>query len=154
MGFAEDVPEQVLYSNAHYALEQIDKGVARGARWRLRIRSAIEQAFGLLGAGLGSSPLLTIALVVLGCGLLACGLMKARFETDEYKLWTETGGRLEDETDYTDSVLGEGSLPSNELLIQVARSGESAISREALEEHLKLVRQIATEAAVTMWDRT
>jgi hypothetical protein len=94
-----------------------------------------------------------MVLVVVGCGLLACGLLKARFETDEYELWTETGGRLEDESDYTDSVLGEGSLPSNELLVQVARSGKSAISLEALEEHLQLVRRIATEASVTLWNR-
>lgn len=153
MEFADDIPEQVLYSKAHYALSQIDKGEAVGARWRLVIRSAIERAFGTLGAGLGHAPWLAIGLVVVVCGLSAVGLTKARFETDEYKLWTETGGRLEDETDYTNNVLGEGSLPSNELLIQVGRRGSSAITIEALDEHLSLVKRISQNVTVTKWGR-
>ena len=152
MEFDDKVPSHLRYANAQYALEQIANGAATGDKWRLHFRSAIERGFGALGALIGRLPFPVIASVVVICSVLAFGLSRARFETNEYKLWTETGGRLEDEIDYSDRVLGEGSVFSNELVIQVGRDGRSAISVEALDEHLDLVKYLARNVTVEMWD--
>lgn len=153
MDFSEDVPMEARLSNAEFALEQIRQGKARGSVWRLQFRSAIERSFGSLGAVLGRFPWLVIFSVVVVCVLLSLGLLKARFETDESELWVEQGGRLEKELDYTESVLGEGAEATGELLIQVGKEGRSAITPEALLEHLDLVKRVAQNVSVTFYGR-
>ena len=149
MATSEDTPREVLFANAQYALEQIRSGKAVGSESRLQFRSAIEKGFGELGAFLGRFPWVVVFVVVVVTVGLSLGLLKAEFETDAKELWIETGGRLEDETDYTESVLGEGSEATVEAVIQVGKNGKSAITQKALLEHLEVVTRAAQNAFVS-----
>lgn len=153
MDSTADVPDEELYSSAAFALKQIANGAATGSVWRLRFRAFIERKFGSLGAVLGRRPWLAIGLVFLVCVGLGLGLLKAKFETDVNELWVEQGGRLEDEIDYTDAVLGEGAQASAELVIQVGRDGSDATTPEALLEHLAVVTRVAQNVSITQWGR-
>jgi hypothetical protein len=149
MEFSEDIPKEVQLANAKYALDQIRKGNAIGLVPRLRFRSAIEEFFGWLGWRLGAFPLLPIVLVVIIAIGLSVGLRAAEFETDPAELWVEQDGRLESELDYTDAVLGKGAGSSSELVIQTGKGGASAITEEALLEHLQVARRVTRDVSVS-----
>ena len=149
MEFSEAVPREVRFANAEYALDQIRKGNAIGSVRRLQFRSAIERLFGSLGALLGSVPLLSIALVVIITTGLSLGLLVVEFEVEPAELWVEQGGRLENELDYTNEVLGKGAESSNEFVIQVAKNGKSAITEKTLLEHLQVALRVVHNVSVS-----
>jgi predicted RND superfamily exporter protein len=147
MAPSEDIPKEVRYADAHYALEQIRSGKAIGYEWRLQFRSAIERGFGRLGAFVSYYPwIMMLVVVVVTCGL-SLGLLEAEFETEANELWVDQSGRLGDEKDYTESVLGKGSESTVEVAIQVGRDGKSAITQKALLEHLEVVKRAARVAS-------
>ena len=59
------------------------------------------------------------------------------------------GGRLQEELEYSKSVLGEGYGSTNELVIQ---TGERVLTPEGMLRHLKAM-QAATKVTVQVFDR-
>eukprot|EP00118_Oscarella_pearsei_P023302 m.277087 g.277087 ORF g.277087 m.277087 type:complete len:281 (+) comp40607_c0_seq8:81-923(+) len=153
MDFAGELPDQVRFAEAEYAIDQIEKGNANGNVTILRFRAAIESRFKSLGCFIGRQALPTLGIVIVVCGLFSIGLVRAKFEIDEEELWAEKGGRLEDERRYTEQQIGAKSSSSNEVLIQEAKQGVNGISVEALDEHLKTVEFAAKNVSVAMWGR-
>lgn len=128
--------------DANIALEEIRKGNAEGSKISLWGRVIVEQSYETLGRCIGTMiPCAAIGIfitTVVACIILATGLLNARIETDETKLWVEKGGRLEKEIQYTNQYLHPDVQPTSEIVLHTTTEGNFTAS---LLDHLEFLQQ-------------
>ena len=137
----EESELSVRLHDAKQALKEIKAGNASGLVPALYGRALVESVFELLGKFISSwSPYVAsflLGIVILVCALLMIGFIRSDLETDVAELWIETGGRLDNEIEYTDDHLDEGFSNTQELIIQLIQSDNFSAS---LYDHLQILR--------------
>jgi hypothetical protein len=116
--------------------------------------TAAERTFESLGDTITTPPVnvvLALSLLAL-CAALISGLATAEVETEVGKLWVETGGRLEDEIDYT-KAHRRGDSDVNgfrpQLVIQESASADgNVLTVSALKEHYHLLKSVFEDVTV------
>ena len=135
--------------NAKQAVKEIKAGNASGFLPSLYGRAAIESFFEFIGKLITvQSPIVASVLfgiVVIVFALLCIGFQEGHLETEVAELWIETGGRLDNEIDYTEDHLDEDFSTSQELIIQLVKPGNLSAS---LYDHLQVLKA-ATEISFT-----
>lgn len=128
--------------DADVALEEIRRGNGEGSKISLWGRVIIEKCYESLGTSIGSNiPFGSIGIfvsTVVVCLFLAYGLLNARIETDETKLWVEKGGRLEAEMQYTNRYLHPDLQPTSEIVLHTTTEGNLTAS---LLDHLEFLQK-------------
>lgn len=139
--------------DARQALKEIEAGNASGFKPSLYGRAIVESTFDYLGRLITLWPptvaLFTYIGVVLVCALLCIGFVNSDLETNIDELWVETGGRLDNEIEYTDDHLNEDFVSSQEIVIQLVNSDNFSAS---LYDHLQIIKA-ATEINITYDNR-
>ena len=129
--------------NARLAVKEIHAGNASGFLLPLHGRAAIESVFEYLGKLITVwSPILAaifLGAVILVFGVFCIGFMDSELETEVAELWVETGGRLDNEIDYTDEHLDEDFSTTQELIIQLVNNDNFSAS---LYDHLQVMRAV------------
>ena len=137
----EDVCERL--HDAGDALREIREGRAVGCMPCLYGRAAVEALFSFFARVLVLKPplvsLVVFSSVIVVLGVLGSGFHRARVETDEEKLWVESGGRLQNEIKYTERYLPPDQQSSSEVFIQVLRGRDL---KARLRDHLALLRRV------------
>ena len=135
--------------NAKQAVKEIKAGNAAGFLPSLYGRAAVESFFEFIGKLITiQSPIVASVLfgiVVIVFSLLCIGFQDGHLETEVADLWIETGGRLDNEIDYTEDHLDEDFTTSQELIIQLVKTGNLSAS---LYDHLQVLKA-ATEITIT-----
>ena len=131
--------------NAKQAVKEIEAGNASGFLPSLYGRAAIESFFEVIGKLITvQSPIVASVLfgvVVTVFALLCIGFQNGHLETDVADLWIETGGRLDNEIDYTEDHVNEDFSTTEELIVQLVKTDNLSAS---LYDHLQLLKA-ATE---------
>ena len=127
--------------NARLAVKEIHAGNASGCLPSLYGRATIERVFESLGKLITVwSPILAAVLfgtVVLVFAIFCIGFMDGELETEVADLWIETGGRLDNEIDYTEQHVDEDTIATSELIIQLVKNDNFTAS---LYDHLHVMR--------------
>ena len=146
---SEEIDISLRLHNAKQAVKEIKAGNASGFLPALYGRAAIESFFEFIGKLITvQSPIVASVLfgiVVIVFALLCIGFQEGHLETEVAELWIETGGRLDNEIDYTEDHLDEDFSVSQELIIQLVKSGNLSAS---LYDHLQVLKA-ATEISFT-----
>ena len=146
---SEETDISLRLHNAKQAVKEIKAGNASGFLPALYGRAAIESFFEFIGKLITvQSPIVASVLfgiVVIVFALLCIGFQEGHLETEVAELWIETGGRLDNEIDYTEDHLDEDFSVSQELIIQLVKSGNLSAS---LYDHLQVLKA-ATEISFT-----
>lgn len=149
----EESELSVRLHNARQAVHEIKAGNAAGFLPSLYGRAAVESFFEFVGNLITvQSPLVAsvlFAIVVMVFALLCLGFQHSDLETEVSELWIETGGRLDNEIDYTEAHLDEDYLNTQQLVVQLVQSGDLSAS---LYDHLQLLKA-ATEIKFTFANR-
>ena len=139
--------------NAKQAVEEIKAGNASGFLPPLYGRAAIESFFEFIGKLITAWPPIIasvlLAIVIIVFALLCIGFVESHLETEVSELWIETGGRLENEIDYTEDHVDEGFSNTQELIIQLVKTGNLSAS---LYDHLQVLKA-ATDYAFGFGNR-
>ena len=135
--------------NAKQAVKEIKAGNASGFLPSLYGGAAVESFFEFIGKLITiQSPIVASVLfgiVVIVFSLLCIGFQDGHLETDVAELWIETGGRLDNEIDYTEDHLNEDFTTTQELIVQLVKTGNLSAS---LYDHLQVLKA-ATEITFT-----
>ena len=139
--------------NAKQAVKEIKAGNAAGFLPSLYGRAAVESFFEFIGKLITiQSPIVASVLfgiVVIVFSLLCIGFQDGHLETEVADLWIETGGRLDNEIDYTEDHVNEDFSTSEELVIQLVKTSNLSAS---LYDHLQLLKA-ATEISFEFGNR-
>ena len=139
--------------NAKQAVEEIKAGNASGFLPPLYGRAAIESFFEFIGKLITAWPPIIasvlLAIVIIVFALLCIGFVESHLETEVSELWIETGGRLDNEIDYTEDHLNEDFSTTQELIIQLVKTSNLSAS---LYDHLQVVKA-ATEITFRYGDQ-
>ncbi|XP_039957123.1 protein patched [Bactrocera tryoni] len=156
-----DVVDEKLFSDlyvrtswvdAHVALDQIDKGKARGNRTAIYLRSVFQSHLESLGSSVQkhAGKMLFVAILVLST--FCVGLKSAQIHSKVHQLWIQEGGRLESELAYTQKTIGEDEFSTHQLIIQTAQDANASVLHpQALLAHLEVLKK-ATAVKVHMYD--
>ncbi|XP_034476659.1 protein patched [Drosophila innubila] len=156
-----DVVDEKLFSDlyirtswvdAQVALDQIDKGKARGNRTAIYLRSVFQSHLEQLGSSVQKHAGKVLFVAILVLSTFCVGLKSAQIHSKVHQLWIQEGGRLESELAYTQKTIGEDESSTHQLLIQTAHDpNASVLHPQALQSHLEVLMK-ATAVKVHMYD--
>ncbi|KAH8399350.1 hypothetical protein KR215_008222 [Drosophila sulfurigaster] len=156
-----DVVDEKLFSDlyirtswvdAQVALDQIDKGKARGNRTAIYLRSVFQSHLETLGSSVQKHAGKVLFVAILMLSTFCVGLKSAQIHSKVHQLWIQEGGRLESELAYTQKTIGEDVSTTHQLLIQTAHDpNASVLHPQALQSHLEVLIK-ATAVKVHMYD--
>ncbi|EDW32491.1 GL10416 [Drosophila persimilis] len=156
-----DVVDEKLFSDlyirtswvdAQVALDQIDKGKARGSRTAIYLRSVFQSHLETLGSSVQKHAGKVLFVAILVLSTFCVGLKSAQIHSKVHQLWIQEGGRLESELAYTQKTIGEDESSTHQLLIQTAHDpNASVLHPQALLSHLEVLVK-ATSVKVHMYD--
>ncbi|XP_055853785.1 protein patched [Episyrphus balteatus] len=156
-----DVVDEKLFSDlyirtswvdAHVALDQIDKGKARGSRTAIYLRSVFQSHLQSLGYSVQKHAGKVLFVAILVLSTFCVGLKSAQMHSTVNQLWIQEGGRLENELAYTQKAIGEVESSTHQLIIQTAHDpNASVLHPKALLTHLEVLKK-ATSVAVYMFE--
>ncbi|XP_017867953.1 PREDICTED: protein patched [Drosophila arizonae] len=159
-----DVVDEKLFSDlyirtswvdAQVALDQIDKGKARGNRTAIYLRSVFQSHLETLGSSVQKHAGKVLFVAILVLSTFCVGLKSAQIHTKVHQLWIQEGGRLESELAYTQKTIGEDESSTHQLIIQTAHDpNASVLHPQALLSHLEvLVKATAVKVQIndTEW---
>ncbi|KAH8299373.1 hypothetical protein KR044_000728 [Drosophila immigrans] len=156
-----DVVDEKLFSDlyirtswvdAQVALDQIDKGKARGNRTAIYLRSVFQSHLETLGSSVQKHAGKVLFVAILVLSTFCVGLKSAQIHSKVHQLWIQEGGRLESELAYTQKTIGEDESSTHQLLIQTAHDpNASVLHPQALQSHLEVLIK-ATGVKVHMYD--
>ncbi|XP_073845846.1 protein patched [Musca autumnalis] len=156
-----DVVDEKLFSDlyirttwvdAQIALDQIDKGKARGNRTSIYLRSVFQSHFESLGSSVQKHAGKVIFVAILVLSTFCVGLKSVQIHSKVHQLWIQEGGRLETELAYTQKTIGESESSTHQLLIQTGHDpNASVLHPQALLTHLEVLKR-ATAVKVHMFD--
>ncbi|XP_054738607.1 protein patched [Anastrepha obliqua] len=147
-----DLYVRTSWVDAHVALDQIDKGKARGNRTAIYLRSVFQSHLESLGSSVQkhAGKMLFVAILVLST--FCVGLKSAQIHSKVHQLWIQEGGRLESELAYTQKTIGEVESSTHQLIIQTAQDANASVLHpQALLAHLEVLKK-ATAVKVHMFD--
>ncbi|XP_053962100.1 protein patched [Anastrepha ludens] len=147
-----DLYVRTSWVDAHVALDQIDKGKARGNRTAIYLRSVFQSHLESLGSSVQkhAGKMLFVAILVLST--FCVGLKSAQIHSKVHQLWIQEGGRLESELAYTQKTIGEDESSTHQLIIQTAQDANASVLHpQALLAHLEVLKK-ATAVKVHMFD--
>ncbi|XP_049539908.1 LOW QUALITY PROTEIN: protein patched [Anopheles darlingi] len=149
-----DLYIRTSWFDASIALDQIEKGKARGRRSAVYMRSVFQSYLYNLGCWIQKHAGKVLFVAILVLSTFCVGLKSATNHTAIHQLWIEEGGYLEKELAYTRRALGETDSSTHQLLIQTPKDMEASILHPtALLTHLDVVRK-AIAVTVHMYDTT
>ncbi|XP_068147159.1 protein patched [Drosophila tropicalis] len=156
-----DVVDEKLFSDlyirtswvdAQVALDQIDKGKARGNRTAIYLRSVFQSHLEQLGSSVQKHAGKVLFVAILVLSTFCVGLKSAQIHSKVHQLWIQEGGRLESELAYTQKTIGEVESTTHQLVIQTAHDpNASVLHPQALLSHLEVLVK-ATSVKVHMYD--
>ncbi|XP_037825541.1 protein patched [Lucilia sericata] len=156
-----DVVDEKLFSDlyirtswvdAHVALDQIDKGKARGNRTAIYLRSVFQSHLESLGSTVQKHAGKVLFIAILVLSTFCVGLKSAQIHSKVHQLWIQEGGRLESELAYTQKTIGEAESSTHQLLIQTAQDpNASVLHPQALLTHLEVLKK-ASAVKIHMFD--
>ncbi|KAH8394853.1 hypothetical protein KR222_008056 [Zaprionus bogoriensis] len=156
-----DVVDEKLFSDlyirtswvdAQVALDQIDKGKARGNRTAIYLRSVFQSHLETLGSSVQKHAGKVLFVAILVLSTFCVGLKSAQIHSKVHQLWIQEGGRLESELAYTQKTIGEDESSTHQLLIQTAHDPDASVLHpQALLAHLEVLVK-ATAVKVHMYD--
>ncbi|XP_064543470.1 protein patched [Drosophila montana] len=156
-----DVVDEKLFSDlyirtswvdAQVALDQIDKGKARGNRTAIYLRSVFQSHLETLGSSVQKHAGKVLFVAILVLSTFCVGLKSAQIHSKVHQLWIQEGGRLESELAYTQKTIGEDEFSTHQLIIQTAHDpNASVLHPQALLSHLEVLVK-ATAVKVHMYD--
>ncbi|XP_058065596.1 protein patched [Anopheles bellator] len=149
-----DLYIRTSWFDASIALDQIEKGKARGRRSSVYMRSLFQSYLYSLGCWIQKHAGKVLFVAVLVLSTFCVGLKSATSHSTVRELWIQEGGSLEHELAYTQKSLGEMDSSTHQLLIQTPKDMEASILHPtALLAHLDVVRQ-AIAVTVHMYETT
>ncbi|XP_039274094.2 protein patched homolog 1-like [Styela clava] len=137
------------WCDAKFAYEQVVQGKAHGNKHALWFRSKVHQLLFRLGCFVQRRAWFVLIPCLMVLAACAIGLKYGTLETEVENLWVESGGKLEEELEYTKKSIGEGLGATWQILIQ---TGEDTATIESMKLHLAAARA-ATEIKVTVYDQ-
>ncbi|XP_061399904.1 protein patched [Musca vetustissima] len=156
-----DVVDEKLFSDlyirttwvdAQIALDQIDKGKARGNRTSIYLRSVFQSHFESLGSSVQKHAGKVLFVAILVLSTFCVGLKSVHIHSKVHQLWIQEGGRLETELAYTQKTIGESESSTHQLLIQTGHDpNASVLHPQALLTHLEVLKR-ATAVKIHMFD--
>ncbi|XP_037715754.1 protein patched [Drosophila subpulchrella] len=156
-----DVVDEKLFSDlyirtswvdAQVALDQIDKGKARGSRTAIYLRSVFQSHLETLGSSVQKHAGKVLFVAILVLSTFCVGLKSAQIHSKVHQLWIQEGGRLEAEMAYTQKTIGEDEAATHQLLIQTTHDpNASVLHPQALLAHLEVLVK-ATAVKVHLYD--
>ncbi|XP_058979496.1 protein patched-like isoform X1 [Musca domestica] len=156
-----DVVDEKLFSDlyirttwvdAQIALDQIDKGKARGNRTSIYLRSVFQSHFESLGSSVQKHAGKVLFVAILVLSTFCVGLKSVQIHSKVHQLWIQEGGRLETELAYTQKTIGESESSTHQLLIQTGHDpNASVLHPQALLTHLEVLKK-ATAVKIHMFD--
>ncbi|XP_020815064.1 protein patched [Drosophila serrata] len=156
-----DVVDEKLFSDlyirtswvdAQVALDQIDKGKARGSRTAIYLRSVFQSHLETLGSSVQKHAGKVLFVAILVLSTFCVGLKSAQIHSKVHQLWIQEGGRLEAELAYTQKTIGEDESATHQLLIQTTHDpNASVLHPQALLAHLDVLVK-ATAVKVHLYD--
>ncbi|KAH8321529.1 hypothetical protein KR074_007690 [Drosophila pseudoananassae] len=156
-----DVVDEKLFSDlyirtswvdAQVALDQIDKGKARGSRTAIYLRSVFQSHLEMLGSSVQKHAGKVLFVAILVLSTFCVGLKSAQIHSKVHQLWLQEGGQLEAELAYTRKTIGEDYSATHQMLIQTAHDpNASVLHPQALLAHLDVLIR-ATAVKVHLYD--
>ncbi|XP_013100267.1 protein patched [Stomoxys calcitrans] len=156
-----DVVDEKLFSDlyirttwvdAQIALDQIDKGKARGNRTSIYLRSVFQSHLESLGCSVQKHAGKVLFVAILVLSTFCVGLKSVQIHSKVHQLWIQEGGRLETELAYTQKTIGETESSTHQLLIQTGHDpNASVLHPQALLTHLEVLKK-ATAVKIHMFD--
>nr|XP_029724560.1 protein patched-like [Aedes albopictus] len=147
-----DLYIRTSWFDASIALDQIEKGKARGRRSAVYMRSLFQSHLYNLGCSIQKHAGKVLFVAILVLSTFCVGLKSATVHSKVHQLWIQEGGTLEHELAYTQKSLGEMDSSTHQLLIQTPKDMEASILHaNALLTHLEVVKQ-AISVRVHMYD--
>ncbi|XP_049292108.1 protein patched [Anopheles funestus] len=149
-----DLYIRTSWFDATIALDQIEKGKARGRRSSVYMRSLFQQYLYNLGCSIQKHAGKVLFVAILVLSTFCVGLKSATVHSKVHQLWIQEGGSLEHELAYTQKSLGEMDSSTHQLLIQTPKDMDASILHpNALLTHLDVVKK-AISVTVHMYDIT
>ncbi|XP_058128703.1 protein patched isoform X1 [Anopheles coustani] len=149
-----DLYIRTSWFDASIALDQIEKGKARGRRSAVYMRSLFQSYLYNLGCSIQKHAGKVLFVAILVLSTFCVGLKSATVHSKVHQLWIQEGGPLEHELAYTQKSLGEMDSSTHQLLIQTPKDMDASILHaDALLTHLEVVRK-AISVTVHMYDIT
>ncbi|KAL9914893.1 protein patched [Glossina fuscipes fuscipes] len=147
-----DLYIRTTWVDAQVALNQIEKGKARGNRTSIYLRSVFQSHLESLGNSVQKHAGKVLFVAILVLSTFCVGLKSAQIHSKVHQLWIQEGGRLEAELAYTQRTIGEAESSTHQLLIQTAHDPNASILHpQALLTHLEVLKK-ATAVKIHMFD--
>ncbi|XP_055372521.1 protein patched [Condylostylus longicornis] len=149
-----DLYIRTSWVDANIALDQIDKGKARGNRTAVYLRSVFQFHLQSLGTTIEKHAGKVLFVAILVLSMFCVGLKSAQIHSRVNQLWIQEGGRLEKELAYTQKAIGEVDSSTHQLIIQTGHDpNASVLHPQALLTHLEVLKR-ATSVTVHLFETT